>query len=204
MKSKLFAIAAVISSLVASNAATINIVRSGAGTGIQAQTSAGTNLTTGGYFVGVGTFAVAPTITDQDSFVSAVNNFSLAGSFLAPTTGTTVGLLVGSFDTINTAFNSAALYLLVGNGTTRANSTEFAIIQGTPGFVFPANVGVAGGTNYTLGNATQISPVGVAGLEIDNATGFDVIQLRALAPIPEPSTALLGLLGIAGLIRRRR
>ena len=206
MKNKLYALLLVAGLTEASSAATVAIARSGAGTGIQAQTSAGVNLTGGNYFIGVGTYLVAPSITDQASFVDAVTNFSLFGSALSPVpTATTAGLIIGSITATNTAFNSALLYMLIGNGTTKANSTEFAIIQGTsPAWTFAPNVALAGSTTYTLANASQFAVVGVAGTEIDNLTGADGLQLRTLAVIPEPSAALLGAIGALGLLRRRR
>ena len=203
MKTKLYALLLVTGLSAVSSAATVAIARSGAGTGIQTQTSSGIDLTGGNYFIGVGTYLVAPTITDQASFLSAVNSFALFGSALSPVpTATTAGLIIGSITATDTAFNSSPLYMLIGNGSTKANSTEFAIIQGTsPAWTFAANVALAGSTTYTLANASQFAVVGVAGTEIDNATGFDGLQLRA---IPEPSTIFFGIFGVMGFLRRRR
>lgn len=204
MKQKLFIFTATIGLTVASNAATVSIARSGAGTGVLARDFTGVDLSAGGYYIGVGTYALVPTITNDASFQAAVTNFSLFGSTVAPTTGTTTGLIVGSITATDTTFNSAMLYILVGNGATKAASTAFAILQGTPSFSFAANVGVAGSTTYTLANATSFQPLTGAGTEIDNVTGADGVQLRSLVAIPEPTAAALGAVGVLCLLRRRR
>lgn len=82
-----------------------------------------------------------------------------------------------------------------------ANKTY--LFLSTPGFV-----GVFQGTNVPSVGAVTFNPatvtqdlVGTSTLQSVSGTnsGFQLV-----AVVPEPSTALLGLLGIAGLIRRRR
>lgn len=187
-------------------AATISVVRSG--NGVIATTSGGTTLTAGGYFISVGSYgdAAAPVVTNDASFLAALASFKEFASATAPTSGTTQGTITGSFVGTGGApntpadFNSKSLYILVGNAATRAASTEFAIMQGTPtwSFVGDVTIGSASAT-ITLIDATAFSAV--AGTEIDNATGKDNIQLRA---IPEPSAMLLGLLSLGLIARRKR
>lgn len=193
-----------IASLTAGKAATIQLIRSGAGTGIMAQTSAGVDLSAGGYYIGVGTYAAPPVVTTPATLLTAAQAFQEAVALASPTSGGTVGLIIGSGDTINTAFNSAPFYLLIGNAATRALSTEFAILALTPAGTFPSNVGPAGAFTYSIVDITSIAPVTNAGTEIDSPAGTsDRIKLVSTL-IPEPSTALLGAVSALGLLRRRR
>jgi hypothetical protein len=198
---------ALLVSAVFSSAATVQLARSGAGTGFAVQTSTNVTLSAGGYFIAVGNFGASPipTITTPAELLTAVNAFQIFGSTLSPTTGTTQGLIVGSITATNTAFNSTELMVLVGNAATKELSTEFAILRGTPQFTFAANLGVAVSNTYTLAQTTQIDPIPGAGTETDSGTGVsDIITLAPTTVIPEPSTAALGLLAGLGLMIRRR
>ena len=205
MKKKNTLVAAMMSLLLAgtASAATISVGRGGATNGY-AVFNGDTNLSlTGGFYIAVGTYSSAPVITTTASLISAVADFNVFASVLSPTSGTTIGSVTGSFVATNAAFNSAPLYFLIGNGTTRENSTAFAILSGDPTpFAFPATAGQASGSGtVTLSGAAVASPLANAGTELDIASAPDRLNLVA---IPEPSTALLGFLGLAGLIRRRR
>jgi hypothetical protein len=187
-------------------AATISVVRSG--NGVIATTSGGTTLTAGGYYISVGSYgdAAAPVVTDNASFVAALASFKEFASATAPTSGTTQGTITGSFVGTGSApnapsdFNSKSLYILVGNAATRAASTEFAIIQGTPTWSFVGDVTI-GSASATISLIDSTAFSAVAGAEVDNATGKDNITLRA---IPEPSAAILGILSLGLLARRKR
>jgi len=191
----------------ASSAATIAVGRGGATNGYTVFNPAslgGANLsTTGGFYIAVGTYASEPVISNLAQFQSAVANFQVFASVNSPTTGTTTGSVTGSFVATDAAFNGAALYILVGNGTTKENSSAFAILKGDPAaFTFPATSGQPSGSGtVTLTGAAVASPIGIAGTETDVANLPDNLVLAA---IPEPSVALLGALGLLGLVRRRR
>lgn len=189
-----------------SGAATIAVGRGGATNGYTTFTAGGTNLSlTGGFYFSVGTFASEPVITTPASLLSAITNqYSEFAAIQSPTTGTTLGSLTGSFIATNADFNSVPMYFVVGNGTTRANSTQFAILKGDPvGFVFPAAAGSpSGAANITLSGAAVASPLANAGIEVDIVGAPDSLTL--VDTIPEPSAALLGALGALGLLRRRR
>lgn len=186
--------------------ATISVVRSG--NGVVGVTSTGTVLSTGGYYIGVGSYGdTAPTITDDATFLTALASFKEFASATSPTTGGTVGTITGSFASNGGAtpadFNAKTLYILVGNAASRAASTEFALIQGTPSWSFVGDVTIGSASaTISLVDSTAFSVVGVAGTEIDQATGQDRIQMRAV--IPEPSSILLGLLGLGLIARRKR
>jgi hypothetical protein len=187
----------------AASAATIAVGRGGSTNGY-AVFDGSTNLSAvGGYYIAIGTYAVAPTISDAATFQAAINNFSVFASVLSPTSGATLGSVTGSFVATNAAFNSAPLYFLIGNASTKEASTKFAILKGDPtGFFFPASAGSPSGSgSVTLSGAAVASPIGIAGSETDVAGAPDTLVLSA---IPEPSVALLGALGILGLVRRRR
>jgi len=193
----------------ASSAATIAVGRGGATNGYTVFEGflngvAGKNLSiTGGFYIAVGTYATEPVITNVAQFQSAVANFQVFASANSPTTGTTLGSVTGSFVATNAAFNGAPLYILIGNGTTRENSTSFAILKGNPtAFNFPATAGQPSGSGtVTLTGAAVASPVGFAGRQVEVAGAPDTLVLGFA---PEPSSALLGLLGVVGLMRRRR
>jgi hypothetical protein len=95
--------------------------------------------------------------------------------------------------------------VVVGNGTTLAESTEFVVLKTT--FTFnPAQDAVP--TPETL-VITRANTTTLIGTEVDDVrttnTDSTVTPGWATAAlIPEPSTALLGLIGALGLLRRRR
>lgn len=188
----------------AATAATVNVVR--AGNGVIATTSTGTVLSTGGYYIGVGSFASVPTVSDVASLQAAVNAFREFAAVTSPTAaGNTQGTITGSFVGTGGAtpdnFNSQELFFLVGNAATKALSTEFAILRNQGTWAFPSNV-VPGATSITLnlGTVADFNTLPGAGTEIDNA-GKDGVQLVA---VPEPGVSVLALAGLGLLARRRR
>jgi hypothetical protein len=210
MKAILLSFAAV-AGLAVANAATINVGQGfGTNVGVVAQTSSGTVLSNGGYYIAIGSFATVPTVvpvgTDSGaSFLAAVNSFNIFTSLTSPTAaGATQGSITGAFTSTGgvdpAVFNLKQIYFLVGNGSTKENSTEFGIFSVVT--TFPANVAQSGATAVTVGGVTNIVPLLNAGGEFDTIGGRDTFLL--INPVPEPSTALLGLLGLAGLLRRRR
>jgi len=196
-----------LASAAISQAATISVVRSG--NGVIAVTSTGTLLSAGGYYISVGSFASAPSVTDQASFLSTLASFKEFASATAPTTGTTAGTITGSFVGTGAApnapadFNSKSIYILVGNAASRAASTEFAIIQGTPAWSFVGDVTI-GSASATVSLIDSTAFSAVAGTEIDNASGKDNIQLRSVVEIPEPSAMFLAVGALAIGFRRKR
>lgn len=199
-------IAVGIASLFASaNAATIALSRGVGNPGVIAAVN-GTALSTGGYSISVGTFTNAGGVTEEPLIATtadlqaAIASFDVFATVLAPTSGATVGTITGSFTSLGGAdpnvFNLKPIYFMVGNGATIGESTHVSIFKLTTNPTFPANVAAAGSTTVSLPNGTVLSVVGTAGTVDGNNLN--------LAIVPEPSAALLGLLGVAGLIRRRR
>ncbi len=101
-------------------------------------------------------------------------------------------------------FSGDNVYLVIGfGGTNLATSTELFIYR------FTTTFGTAdSGTpiSLTLGNGDIGTTL--LGTEVNNpeTSGSTTSRFRAAAisPVPEPSAALLGMLGALGLLRRRR
>ena len=186
---------------VVSNAATISLSRGTGNPGIIA--SASTALSTGGYYIGVGTYASVPVVTtDTATLLTAVNNLNLFASVVAPISGATIGTMTGSFTSTGGAtpsdFNLQQMYFIVGNAATKAASTYWGIYRMTTPAFFPANVTAAGSTAVPIPNGAAITPLANAGTVTLNS--FALVNTA----IPEPSAALLGAFGALGLLRRRR
>ena len=195
-----------------SMAATVTLARGIGNVGIIAQDRDGAPLTSGGYYLAVGTFTNAsgvtevPVITTQfSSLLAAVAAFDVFGSGTTPTSGSTLGTLstviTASGTPDPTVFQTKQLFVLVGNGATQAASTQFGIFAMTTPLFFPADVAAANSTTVTTSTFAAISPLQNAGTIIDNASGSDGFRLVG---VPEPSAALLGAIGALALLRRRR
>ncbi|TAF26893.1 MAG: PEP-CTERM sorting domain-containing protein [Verrucomicrobia bacterium] len=192
-----------------SQAATINVggVFSAA-SGLGVKTSTGTVLSSGGYVIAVGSFTTVPTVLpDASNLAAAVSSLNVFQTLTSPTAaGNTQGAIVGGFTAIGggnaSLFNGKQIYVVVGNGSTLANSNEFAILTTATNVLFPADVTGSAATTVTLSSITNSVVLPNAGLEDANGAARDLIVLAS--PVPEPSIALLGALGIFGLVRRRR
>ena len=185
----------------ASSAATIAVGRGGPTNGYTVY-SHGTNLSEiGGFYIAIGTFATEPVITSP-TFYQALVDFRVFASVLSPTSGTTKGSITGSFVGTDASFNNAPLYFLIGNGTTKENSTAFIFLKGDPlGFTFPATAGQPSGSGtVTLTGADVASVLDPYGYQTEVAGAPDLLVMS----FPEPSSVMFGLLGLASLMRRRR
>ena len=185
-------------------AATVTIA-SGLGSvqGITVKTAEGAILSGGGYYIAVGSFDIVPTISggtmDLSPYVDAMNIFATMTSPTA--TGYHQGAIYGTLISISnpTLFNSRQIYIVVGNGASRATSTEFAILTSATNILFPGDVTSVALTTIQLFSIANSVVLPNAGTEIEGGAARDMIQL-----VPEPSAVLLGLLGVPGLLRRRR
>ena len=195
--------------ITSSNAATIAVGGvTSATSGLQAVAADGTVLSSGGYYIAVGAYNVVPTVAvDLSNLLTSVDAMTIFQTRTSPTlAGNTQGTITGSFVANGfgspESLNGKQIYFVVGNGATRALSTDFAIFTNTTAAFFPSNVNLTTSVSVTLSSINSIVPLANAGLEDNNGTARDRIQL--VSAIPEPSAALLGAVGALVLLRRRR
>lgn len=162
------------------------------------------NLLNSGIIV-VGTYSVQP------SNVSDVlgSNFTQAGSgslsIISP--GFFQGDITTPLLTAGDAFVGNSVYIVIGNGTTLANSTQLLSWQagGNPdGDVFVADDPTGGPGSVAVRNSTGEARVGQETTFDFGSTGPGVQPALQLAAIPEPSTLILSALGTLALLRRKR
>lgn len=175
---KLLKISAIaLMSLAGANAATITVT---AGFGAQ-----GLNVTTSG--VAATSFHVAIGSWDGSSFTQFATGIQdtakVNGVFTA---------------TVPPAVNSQVIHLFVGQGSSVDFGGNYVLFRTNTNTAFPADV--SSGSATATFSATALS--GLTAVSQNNATltsGTNTINF-----VPEPSVALLGALGVFGLIRRRR
>ena len=164
--------------------------------------------------VGTG-FAAAGTISDVDSLSVDTIGSSFSpigangGSFIpfanaANADGFTGGSIQGGRADSMSMFVNQPIFVVLGNGTNLSDSDQFAVFA--TGETFTADSGTPLESNITFqpgDNDTLL--LGETGPTIPlNALTRPSIQLVGGEVIPEPSTGLLALLGLAGVLRRRR
>jgi hypothetical protein len=123
-------------------------------------------------------------------------NFTQFGSAIFGDTGSVNGVFAA---TGPAEVNSDVIFVYVGIGATVSTSGgQFALLRTATNTAFPSDVSSVSATQtVNFHNATPGNVVFVTGNNI-------YLDGNTLRPIPEPSVALLGALGIAGLLRRRR
>lgn len=141
--------------------------------------------------------------TEATSFLVSVGGWDGVSTtftpFAAPAPDT--GTVNGEFTAQGPAsLSDTLIYLFVGNGTSIAESMaptgSYMVFSSTQGTKFPANLVPAGGTTFSAALSTGLNPVaGSPGTSL----GTNRINL-----VPEPGVAALGLIGLLGLVRRRR
>jgi len=206
MKSKLLALLATVALAGVSNAFIVTIE---SGFDKAVTTSNDLPVASGSGFVATGFFTSL-----SDAQLATSTSATLQGAFQLFGTSGTFGF--GGFGGVYevesaggrigaaSAFANQSIYTILGNGTTIGNSTEFVIYKHAGTFqiddadandkTFNATLGGAGGA-YLMGSVTG-GTVEIAGQPFP--------QVEMAVAVPEPSAALLGLLGAVGLIRRRR
>jgi hypothetical protein len=182
--------------------------RSGTTAGDAFTTGGGTSAGPGVVAIGFFTTDSLSTVNSPASLISLFVQFGNAGTFAAAgATGSRSVFSSAQNVTVGgTQFADKFIYLFAGNGTTFANSTEFLVVKHdtvTFGSVSDANPAP---TAFTLRPDVSTALFGSEGaiVQTANTDGSATVGWTMAAPVPEPSAALLGLLGIAGLIRRRR
>jgi hypothetical protein len=161
----------------AANAATINI---SAGTPTQGFLVGWMGVQTTSHFVAVGNW---------DSFTSTWTQFGSTQT----DTGKVSGQVIASSPT---SLNGSVIHLFVGLVDSPIQGA-WVILRTNANAAFPADVTGTGAVTFAASLPSTITVVTKGSYPIDSTGGM-------LNFVPEPSTALLGLLGMAGLIRRRR
>lgn len=199
MKKTVIALFAALSCL--GSAATVSL--GGAPTGRLAVALPGTSTLLSGansFYITAGTYTSAPTdaATALSGFVPLVTVSSSVVTVGAVANGVNPSVLGGSFVGVGPAtLNSAAVYFLVSDTATYSAATQVAVVRAATQ-LFPNPVSGSGSVSVT---SSLVGLTEVVGTKVDAPTGFDYVQLVA---VPEPSAALLGMLGALGLLRRRR
>ena len=152
----------------------------------------------------VGQIGASP--ANFSTFVTSFSQFGLsttfggAGAFGEPSLFSSIA---SNPTATGDSFVNRAITLVAGNGTRLDNSTQLFVYNfnvnyaaDAPLFTADVNLTQAGGT--VLFGATQI------GIALPTAGTNNGFKMGELSVIPEPSAALLGVLGALGLLRRRR
>lgn len=184
MKLKLLKIAAVFG-LLCSSASATTVVLGGGTTGFQFVTSEGAvlpnTLVTVGTFTG-GTFSAFEGTGTPQIGLGAVSTFAGRWNNQIANTGAAAN-----------PFNGADIYVAIQNqgGVTYVTSSAWS---------FPTNAGGVGDSITILASEIDGYEESLSTVPWVSTGGGQVV----LGVVPEPSVALLGALGVLGLIRRRR
>lgn len=210
MKPLFTTIALSLCSCIASSAATITVTNFSDGVLTPFLGHASLNTLSSGIAV-IGTFPTEPT-----SVTDVLGSFVQAGDTSDPTTSQvgvmTPGFFNGSIQTgaliANDGLVGNQVYVVVGDGTTLANSTGLAVWKATSNGpsgtdnTFTADNPVGGPDTVTVLDSKGSLIIGTRVAAFDAGQG-DAPAFQ-LAAIPEPSTVLLSALGVLALLRRRR
>ena len=196
MKTATYIIAFSISLLCAGHSATITVDTSA----FVNYSDGSTRVTDNTGTVAVGTYNSEPTFAGNPSVSDVITGFDELGSGAFEDS---LGNLDGFFrfnmtETITSAFDSKAVYIVLGNADTLSGSDQFLVWKATSN---------PDGNTFTADN-----PLGGPGsIKLDNTAGslllggFSSEAFILADAVPEPSSAaLLGLGGLALLMRRRR
>lgn len=178
------------------------------GTGVQnIQTSAGPGVIAYGFF---STDDLSGVSTSTD-LVALFTQYGAVQTFGGASTGGNRSVFNNALNqTIGSTFNTKSIYMFAGNGSTLTGSTQFLVVKmdtatfaigdDTANAVTPKTITLNPGNSTTL-LGSEITNVFTTNTDASTTAGW---QMAALAPVPEPSAALLGMLGALGLLRRRR
>jgi len=157
-------------------------------------TLSGSGITSASYAALVADF----TALTSDDFVQYSSSISSNSQPIAGVTGDFVDL--GTYSGSN-----RTLYVLVGNGSTFGNSTQFALLNSNQTLIADSS---SPDTNDFFFRDTTVlkGTVGTGSFNgstvgLSNPQSATTLQLVA---VPEPAAALLGAVGMVGLLRRRR
>jgi hypothetical protein len=192
------------------NAATINIAGAPANrlAVLPVGATSGSFLTAASsYFITIGNFAADPTfnpLAPQTSFNTIVSTFvpfrsASAGNPILSPGAPVQGLLGGTFLGTNPAeLSGTQIYVFLTDTATLGSATQFAILKSP--LNFPNPIGGTGTVSTTSSVAGMLQVIG----SVTDSPGADRDFVSLVQIVPEPSVALLGALGVFGLLRRRR
>lgn len=204
---KLRSIIATVALAASAKAATITVTNVDFGLTNAVVSEAGTAYANSTGIIAIGVFS---TLTDLD-ISSATSVATLAGDF--KTFGTTAQFgagfgLAGTYQFETTGATPGVdgfagnIYTFIGNGATLAASTEILVYKNESTFVADPGASDPALLSDTLDSGTLL----LGGFNnysedigLGPAPAYNTVNL-----IPEPSVALLGALGVFGLLRRRR
>jgi MYXO-CTERM domain-containing protein len=149
------------------------------------------------------------------SYQSLVQNFNVLASGSVGNPGGFADPIAGYYLIGDTDYGApgtrvgALLYSFIGDGATLAASNAFGLLQSTATIDIDGNPPDSNTVNLDIAsNASTvlIGKVGTGTANLGVVSGGESVAVNTLTlvAVPETSTALLGLLGLAGLVRRRR
>jgi len=128
--------------------------------------------------------------------------------------GKNAGAISGAFSGNNAAFASGAIYALVINSNSTAAATQVGVFRGDSTWTFPANMNTGSvGPDTDNASTTPLMGTFVNGLPgtgnaynngANGNANSTVGQLRLDPIVPEPSSILLVVTGLVGLLGLRR
>lgn len=164
----------------------------------------GSFIPNGGGMVAIGSFADESGIagaSSVDGLLSAFTQFGDAVSVAG--VGTVAGLYANSISASVSGggFTDQSVFTVIGNGGSLASSSNFLVFKHDG--VFPADADNPTATlNAIVGEGQGELLLGGSGTGDFNGNAIDTYTLGVV--VPEPSSALLGLLGLSFLAFRRR
>ena len=188
-----------------SNAATIQLSK-GLSPGFNATDTAGALVAT---TVFIGTFAngTAPTIPGNGNYTSIISSFNIfgGGPGISIGSGSLITNATGITSTANpTLFNGFTLYAIIANSSTLSTATQFALVNNTgAGTFFPTDITTSNSASINFTTFTALQTVAGGGTTT-TGTPNSIHMINVVTAVPETSTALLGAIGVLGLLRRRR
>ena len=195
------------------NTVTTNIAAADA-TAVPILDNTGTAIAVGAGYVAVGTFSAAPSATTAVADIRSTFTAFGAGATAFSNGVGAPGFFDQKFGASIPQGNADApvgeqAYVLIGDGATLAASLHFAILS--TGGVFGTEDQFGNGELGQVFSAENIDSSLIYGPPIaDVATGLGLVFTNGVQlgegglVIPEPSTALLSLVGLGFLARRRR